>query len=282
MDKCTACMAMNIIKVLGNATCWISRRRCLTLFFMTGVLFFIIDKTILSKKKHWWNNKNISFILNNLNLSFSSYDKPRSVYTLYHVLKTRISDVCSFPPNGLYGHIPLNRSVLNNTILNMIHSYMDDGHYRPQHCTAVQKVAIVIPYRNRQKQLKVFLNNILPRIKRQQLEFVIYVIEQKSGMPFNRGMMSNVGFKEAMSDMEFDCIVFHDVDVLPEDDRNFYICSDNPIHMSVKVEQFGYRLPYEKIAGGIITFSRQQFEEINGFSNQFFGWGGEDDDLYRR
>ncbi|CAG2214814.1 Beta-1,4-galactosyltransferase 4,Beta-1,4-N-acetylgalactosaminyltransferase bre-4,Beta-1,4-galactosyltransferase 2,Beta-1,4-galactosyltransferase 5,Beta-1,4-galactosyltransferase 1,Beta-1,4-galactosyltransferase 3,Beta-1,4-galactosyltransferase 6 [Mytilus edulis] len=155
----------------------------------------------------------------------------------------KISDVCSFPPNGLYGHIPLNRSVLNNTILNMIHSYMDDGHYRPQHCTAVQK---------------------------------------KSGMPFNRGMMSNVGFKEAMSDMEFDCIVFHDVDVLPEDDRNFYICSDNPIHMSVKVEQFGYRLPYEKIAGGIVTFSRQQFEEINGFSNQFFGWGGEDDDLYRR
>lgn len=54
-------------------------------------------------------------------------------------------------------------------------------------------------------------------------------------------MMANIGFKEAVSDMEFDCIVFHDVDVLPEDDRNFYICSDNPVHMSVKVEQFGYR-----------------------------------------
>lgn len=95
----------NTFQVLGNATCWISRRRCLTLFFMTGVLFFIIDKRILSQKKHWWNNKNISFILNNLNLSFSSYDKPRSVYTLYHVLKTRISDVCSFPPNGLCKYV---------------------------------------------------------------------------------------------------------------------------------------------------------------------------------
>ncbi|KAA3670092.1 uncharacterized protein DEA37_0010031, partial [Paragonimus westermani] len=28
--------------------------------------------------------------------------------------------------------------------------------------------------------------------------------------------------------------------------------------------------------------SRTQFERIRGFSNAFFGWGGEDDDLYKR
>jgi predicted glycosyltransferase involved in capsule biosynthesis len=32
----------------------------------------------------------------------------------------------------------------------------------------------------------------------------------------------------------------------------------------------------------VTTFTREQYIKINGFSNQFFGWGGEDDDLYRR
>lgn len=26
----------------------------------------------------------------------------------------------------------------------------------------------------------------------------------------------------------------------------------------------------------------EQFKSVNGFSNAFFGWGGEDDDLHRR
>ena len=34
--------------------------------------------------------------------------------------------------------------------------------------------------------------------------------------------------------------------------------------------------------GGIVDFSKEQYKRINGFSNQFFGWGGEDDDLYTR
>ena len=27
---------------------------------------------------------------------------------------------------------------------------------------------------------------------------------------------------------------------------------------------------------------RQHFEQVNGFSNMFWGWGGEDDDMYNR
>jgi len=39
---------------------------------------------------------------------------------------------------------------------------------------------------------------------------------------------------------------------------------------------------YDTLFGGIEAFSTEHFQLVNGFSNQFFGWGGEDDNLYDR
>ena len=43
-----------------------------------------------------------------------------------------------------------------------------------------------------------------------------------------------------------------------------------------------FRLPYTSYYGGVSQIPRNVFEAINGNSNQFFGWGGEDDDLWNR
>ncbi|XP_046859387.1 beta-1,4-galactosyltransferase 6-like isoform X1 [Xenia sp. Carnegie-2017] len=95
-------------------------------------------------------------------------------------------------------------------------------------------------------------------------------------------MLFNIGFKEALKLGNFRCFVFHDVDLLPENDLNYYGCPRRPRHLSVAVDKFHYKLPYHNIFGGVGAFTKEQFENINGFSNKFWGWGGEDDDLYKR
>lgn len=42
------------------------------------------------------------------------------------------------------------------------------------------------------------------------------------------------------------------------------------------------RLIYGNYFGGVTALTKEQFEDINGFSNSFYGWGGEDDDLFHR
>lgn len=51
----------------------------------------------------------------------------------------------------------------------------------------------------------------------------------------------NVGFIEAMKRGDFNCFIFHDIDLLPEDDRNYYDCHISPAHMSVAVDIFSYQ-----------------------------------------
>lgn len=51
----------------------------------------------------------------------------------------------------------------------------------------------------------------------------------------------NIGFVEARRLYDWQCYIFHDVDLFPEDDRNLYTCPPSPRHMSVAVDKFGYK-----------------------------------------
>ncbi|KAG9259721.1 beta-1,4-galactosyltransferase 1-like [Astyanax mexicanus] len=158
----------------------------------------------------------------------------------------------------------------------------EGGRYTPRECVSPHKVALIIPYRNRENHLKYWLYYLHPILQRQQLDYGVYVIQQDGEDTFNRAKLLNVGYAEALKEYDYNCFVFSDVDLVPVDDRNIYRCFDQPRHLAVSMDKFGFRLPYNQYFGGVSAMSKEQFLKINGFPNNYWGWGGEDDDIYNR
>jgi beta-1,4-galactosyltransferase 1 len=52
------------------------------------------------------------------------------------------------------------------------------GHWQPLDCVSHSKVAIIIPFRNREKHLHLFLNHMHSFLKKQLLDYAIYIIEE--------------------------------------------------------------------------------------------------------
>ena len=77
-------------------------------------------------------------------------------------------------------------------------------------------------------------------LQRQKVQYCVYIIEQVDDGRFNKGLIMNSGFVEIMKQAQYDCIVFHDVDMIPEDDRNIYLCQNEPTHLSPLIDKFNY------------------------------------------
>lgn len=196
--------------------------------------------------------------------------------------RTKLPDCPAIPPK-LVGPVKVWVEAPSFQELERLHPELElGGRFHPPNCKSKHKVAVIIPYRDREMHLRLFLHNIHPILQRQQLDYGIFVIEEAGNTKFNRAMLMNIGFVEALKLYDWHCFVFHDVDLLPEDDRNIYSCPEQPRHMSVAVDTMGYKLPYADIFGGVSALTKEQMEKINGFSNEFWGWGGEDDDMANR
>ncbi|OWA49958.1 Beta-1,4-N-acetylgalactosaminyltransferase bre-4 [Hypsibius exemplaris] len=192
-------------------------------------------------------------------------------------------ELCPAIPPALVGAVKvLTEKLSDDEIMAANQDLGPGGRFRPPGCVARHKVAIILPFRDRTEHLRIFLNNIHPILRRQQLDYGIFVVEQIGITKFNRGTLMNVGYVEAKKSYDYDCFIFHDVDLLPENDRNMYSCPNQPRHMSVAIDKFSYHLPYNTILGGVSAFTDAQFARINGFPNIYWGWGGEDDDLSLR
>ncbi|CAF0905588.1 unnamed protein product [Brachionus calyciflorus] len=158
------------------------------------------------------------------------------------------------------------------------------GQYEPKHCLANSRVGIIVPYRDREENLKIFLYHMHPLLQRQEIKYTIFVVEQINSDKFNKGKLMNSAFVEVINKTkDFDCVVFHDVDLLPTDDLNLYSCPEKrPKHLSILVGKTDWRKYYPILVGGVLIFRLENFIKINGYSNRFWGWGAEDDDMYNR
>lgn len=140
-----------------------------------------------------------------------------------------------------------------------------------------KKLAIVVPYRDREEHLKKFIPAMEETMEEEGIEYHIFIIHQTDDKKFNRAKLLNVGFKESE---EYDYFAFHDVDMLPLDSD--YSFPEGPTHLATEAEQFGFKLPYDGYFGGVTLFDKESFLKINGYSNEYWGWGAEDDDVLLR
>lgn len=143
-------------------------------------------------------------------------------------------------------------------------------------------VAVIIPFRNRKLQLATFIDHMCDFWGLQDTVLNIYVINQISIESFKRAWLFNVGLKLISEESQVStCVVLHDVDLLPLDCVNYKTC-DRPRHLSSEAENFDWGVPYNSFSGGVFSASFEDWRKINGMSNLFSGWGGEDDEMFER
>ena len=81
------------------------------------------------------------------------------------------------------------------------------GVWSPKDCQAWQKVAIIIPYRDRYRFLMILLNRLLPMLQRQQLSFRFFVIEQVSASVHFKSIVKWCGGGGGEKDFENRCFI---------------------------------------------------------------------------
>jgi hypothetical protein len=143
------------------------------------------------------------------------------------------------------------------------------------------KLGICIPYRNRKEHLDKLIPHLSVHLNKQGIEHSFYLGHQIDDKLFNRGAMKNIAAKTAFED-GCDYIAWHDVDMLPQENADYSYPTENPIHIATKLSKYDYTLGYDQYFGGVVLFTKEQVEATNGYSNDYWDWGMEDDDLFWR
>lgn len=138
-------------------------------------------------------------------------------------------------------------------------------------------IHVLVPYRDREKHLKEFMNDFVPMLKKHIPDVNVTIIEQsQDNKGFNRGKLLNVGIKEEIDTATH--FIFHDIDTLSDDNcikKLYRVHSDHEDIVRICV-------PHKTSLGCICKFTKESILKINGFPNTIYGWGIEDRALYWR
>jgi hypothetical protein len=146
------------------------------------------------------------------------------------------------------------------------------------------RTVIIVPFRESNSKTKERTNQLLTFAKHYHNyipNLEILIIEQSNDKrKFNRGALLNIGF-ELSKESVGNTFIFHDVDLISPKSISALYCAypKHPIHIA---NLWTEKYTFSDFLGGIISFSKKDFQRINGFPNDFWGWGGEDDAMYNR
>lgn len=195
----------------------------------------------------------------------------------------RLAEIIDQLPDGCnQTHQPHQPSRYNRTeqtnfqnLIEMRSSFNEPEHF----------LTIVVPYRNRPSQLEAFGNIMHSYFEGINIKWRILVVEQSSRRAFNRAKLCNIGYdiSKRILDPPSDYFCAHDVDHIPAQPYiDYSYPKTNPRHLSMHSQSLGWKLLYGELFGGVSCMSNQQMERVNGYSNEFWGWGGEDDEMSQR
>ena len=139
-------------------------------------------------------------------------------------------------------------------------------------CKTLPDVSVIVPYRNRPLHLQTWTKLVADELPGSA---EVVIVEQMDSFAFNRGCLLNIGFRYSSGNR----VIFHDVDLVPSSDLKQAYCGPWPapvVHFGCRFSRYNNTKAY---FGGVTGFTRSAFP---GFPNCFWGWGGEDDVLYRR
>ena len=130
------------------------------------------------------------------------------------------------------------------------------------------------------KQKEHFIEIVPKLFKRDNINFEIFLMEQSDDkQKFNIGKLKNIGFDLA-SKKSFDHYIFTDIDVYPDSSlQESYLTkpkNDGVVSLAMKGTRYTQDKAVIPFLGACLKFSGKVFKDINGFPNNFWGWGRED------
>lgn len=152
--------------------------------------------------------------------------------------------------------------------------------FHPLSFTAERRLTIVIPYRDREQHLAQLVPALTAVLPQQGVRPRIVVVEQEAGEPFNRGRLLNIGMQLTAHTTDYYCL--HDVDAVPI--LANYACPSQPLRLVTNLVT-AHGEPRQRTChyfSGAVSVRKDQAFAANGFSNDYWGWGKEDDDFFFR
>ena len=178
---------------------------------------------------------------------------------------------------GRYGPV----SIANwKLIPSMARTVLAGRVFRPLSFAADRRLTVVVPYRDREQHLAQLVPALMGALREQGVRRRIVIVEQESGQPFNRGRLLNIGMQFTADTTDYYCL--HDVDAVPIVAN--YACPSQPLRLVTKLispQGEGRQRTCHYFSGAVCVRKDQVFA-ANGFSNEYWGWGKEDDDFFFR